>query len=181
MRMPMVIVMAAVAASLLLACMNVSEAREEPKGPKVIHVGGKVLCQDCSNGWYEWVHEGKPIKGCRVSVTCMDEHDRVIYYGSDETDEEGEFEMIIDKYTSKGKELKTELCKTRLVSSPDPACNVPTDFAGGQSGVELFNPSVNYRDLTKYNLGPFYFTSPMCVEPDTTYSSSDDQGQGGQY
>lgn len=48
-----------IGASILImgSVMNVAEAEE------VIHVGGKVLCQDCTQGWNEWVTGAKPIKG----------------------------------------------------------------------------------------------------------------------
>ncbi|XP_042487005.1 pistil-specific extensin-like protein [Macadamia integrifolia] len=156
-----------IAASLLMGCLNVSEAWKEK--PSVIHVGGKVLCQDCSKGYNEWVKGAKPIKGCRVSITCLDERHRVAYYGSDETDDEGQFELIISKIHSNGKSLYTEGCSVRLVSSPDPSCNVFTDFGGGRSGVKLHRPTSVYRDLIKYIISPLYFTTPMCDEPHVNY------------
>ncbi|KAK2983749.1 hypothetical protein RJ640_024102 [Escallonia rubra] len=163
-----------VAVSLMVGAISIAEAwKEESAG--VIHVGGKVLCQDCSQGWNEWVAGAKPIKGCKVSVTCMDERRRVVYYGSDETDEAGSFEMIINKYIN-GKELRRNGCFVRLVQSPDPVCNIATDFGGGRTGVRLSRPTVVYRDLIKHVLGPFYYTTPMCDEPDT--GDSTDTGAG---
>ncbi|THG01624.1 hypothetical protein TEA_016098 [Camellia sinensis var. sinensis] len=157
--------------------INFAEAFKEEGGMGgVIHVGGKVLCQDCSQGWNEWVHGAKPIKGCKVSITCMDERKRVIYYGSDQTDEAGDYEMTLNKYINGGKELDPNKCSVRLVSSPDPVCNIATDFASGRSGVKLRRPTVVYRDFIKHVLSPFYYTTPMCDEPDaattTTHSSS---------
>ncbi|KAK9122208.1 hypothetical protein Syun_019825 [Stephania yunnanensis] len=70
--------------------------------------------------------------GSRVSATCMDKCDKVIYYGSDEMDEEGEFDMVVDSREA-CKELRPELCFVRLVSSPNPVCNVATNFGGGKS------------------------------------------------
>ncbi|KAK3024737.1 hypothetical protein RJ639_044674 [Escallonia herrerae] len=96
----------------------------------------------------------------------MDERRRIVYYGSDETDEAGGFEMIINKYIN-GKELRRNGCFVRLVQSPDPVCNIATDFGGGRTGVRLSRPTVVYRDLIKHVLGPFYYTTPMCDEPDT--------------
>lgn len=110
----------------------------------------------------------------------MDERSRVVYYGSDLTDEMGQFDLTINKFTIHGKELKAKLCSVRLVSSPDATCNILTDFAGGRSGVRLQRPSLVYRDLVKYTLGPFYFTTPMCEEPDT-HDESHDDGQGHNY
>ncbi|CAK9166737.1 unnamed protein product [Ilex paraguariensis] len=151
-----------VAVSFLIGSINVIEAwKEEAAGAGVIHVGGKVLCQDCTLGWNEWVHGAKPIKGCKVSITCMDDRSRVVYYGSDDTDEAGNFEMIINKYIN-GKVLKPTNCFLRLVSSPDPVCNIVTDFSGGRRGVKLGRPTMVYRDMIKHVLGPFYYTTPMC-------------------
>lgn len=105
--------------------------------------------------------------GCKVSTICMAEGKRVMYYGSDTTDEEGQFQMSINKVIN-GKPIKKELCFVRLVSSPDKACNVFTDFGGGLSGVKLAQPTSVYGELIKFTLNPFYFTTPMCDEPDTT-------------
>ncbi|EEF42850.1 conserved hypothetical protein [Ricinus communis] len=154
------------AALLLVVCTNLAVAWE---GTGVIHVGGKVMCQDCTKGYHDWVNGDRPIKGCKVSLTCMDERRRVMYYESDITDEEGQFDMTVSKYIN-GKELKEKLCSVRLVSSPDQTCNILTDFAGGKSGVKLRRPTLIYRDMVKYMLQPFYFTTPMCEEPDTSQS-----------
>ncbi|KAI3522901.1 hypothetical protein L1887_00953 [Cichorium endivia] len=162
-----------------ITLMNVAECWEEAPangGGEVIHVGGKVLCQDCTEGWNEWVTGQRPIEGCTVSVTCMDDRKRIIYYGRDQTDKAGEFEVTIKKYIH-GKQIKPEACFTRLVSSPDPICNIPTDFAGGKSGVKLGRPTMVYRDTIKHVLGPFYYTTPMCDEPDT---NDDDNSYGKQ-
>lgn len=43
------------AASFLMAVTS--------QGTDSIYVSGKVLCQDCTDGWNEWVRGAKPIKG----------------------------------------------------------------------------------------------------------------------
>ena len=111
------------------------------------------------------------IAGSRVSVTCMDDRRRVIYYGSDETDEAGEYVLIVNKYVN-GKEVKATGCWVRLVSSSDSSCNIPTDFAGGRSGVKLRRPTWLYRDQTKYTIHPFYYTTPLCDEPNQEETQS---------
>ncbi|KDP29206.1 hypothetical protein JCGZ_16595 [Jatropha curcas] len=138
-------------------------------GAGVIHVSGKVMCQDCTKGYNEWVNGYRPIKGCKVSLTCMDDRRRVRHYVSDTTDEQGQFDMTVSKYIN-GKKLNEKLCSVRLLSSPDPTCNVLTDFAGGKSGIKLRRPTFLYRDMVKYILNPFYFTTPMCEQPDTSES-----------
>jgi len=99
----------------------------------------------------------------------MDARKRVVYHVSDDTDERGEFDVPVSKYVN-GKELKPEGCSVRLVSSPDQACSVMTNFGGGRSGVKLHRPSHVYPGMVKYTVGPFFFTSPMCDEPDTSES-----------
>ncbi|CAI9097885.1 OLC1v1034401C1 [Oldenlandia corymbosa var. corymbosa] len=161
------LVLIMIAASLLTAGSSRATVDFPKEDQEVFHACGKVLCQDCTEGWNEWVNGAKPIKGCKVSVTCLDDRSRVIYYGSDLTDEAGEFDMIVDKYIN-GKLVNAERCFLRLVSSPHPVCNIATDFAGGKSGVALGRPAIVFRNLVKYVLGPFYYTTPMCDEPDTT-------------
>ncbi|KAI3473962.1 hypothetical protein Pfo_028536 [Paulownia fortunei] len=129
-----------IAASLLLVGSAAGDGKVDTQ---VFHVAGKVLCQDCNQGWNEWVNGAKPIKGCKVSVTCLDERSRVVQYAK----------------------LKPQNCFLRLVSSPDPVCNIATNFAGGKSG---------------YVLGPFYYTTPMCDEPDTSSPDEDDSDDGKQ-
>ncbi|KAL2533592.1 Pollen Ole e 1 allergen and extensin family protein [Abeliophyllum distichum] len=159
------------AASFLVIFNGVADALKEDS--QVFQVCGKVLCQDCTEGWNEWVTGAKPIKGCKVSITCLDDRSRVVHYASDLTDDAGEFEVSVKKYTN-GKELKPQNCFLRLVSSPDPVCNIATDFAGGKTGVKLHRPAVVYRDIVKYVLGPFYYSTPMCDEPDTSIVDSND-------
>lgn len=110
----------------------------------------------------------------------MDDRSRVAYYASDITDHLGQFEITVNKYI-RGKKLNHKLCWVRLVSSPEPTCNILTDFAGGRRGVKLSLPTLVYRDIIKYTLGPFYFTSPLCDEPDTSDSDARDRVGGSHY
>lgn len=108
-----------------------------------------------------------------MSVTCLDEREKAIHFASDTTDDSGNFEIACKKYVN-GKKVNPRNCYVRLVSSPDPVCNIATNFAGGKSGVKLHRPAVVYRDICKYVLGPFYYTTPMCDEPDTRGTDQDD-------
>lgn len=51
---------------VIVHCTNLALCWEETK---VIHVGGKVLCQDCTQGWNDWVNGDKPIKGTTYPLT----------------------------------------------------------------------------------------------------------------
>lgn len=102
-----------------------------------------------------------------MSLTCMDGRSRVIYYTSDTTDETGQFNLAVNTYLY-GKKLDPKLCSVRLVSSPDSACNILTDFGHGRTGLKLTNPTTVYRDIIKFVLQPFFFTTPMCDKPDTS-------------
>lgn len=60
-EMGFTVVLMIIAASMLGGCTNnVVSAWGEPGA---INVGGKVLCQDCTQGWNEWINGDKPIKG----------------------------------------------------------------------------------------------------------------------
>ncbi|CAI0407555.1 unnamed protein product [Linum tenue] len=67
---------------------------EEAPTSELIHVSGKVLCQDCQKSYKDWISGERPIKGSTVSLTCMDDRKRVHHYDSDVTDERGEYEMV---------------------------------------------------------------------------------------
>ncbi|KAL3825831.1 hypothetical protein ACJIZ3_021860 [Penstemon smallii] len=170
-------VMFIVAASLFVL-VGLTTGSYVNKDQEVFHVAGKVLCQDCTQGWNEWVNDGKPIKGSIVSVTCLDDRNRVVEFASDLTDDAGDFDITCDKYAN-GKKINPQNCFLRLVSSPDPVCNIATNSAGGKTGVRLTRPNVVYRDLVKYVLGPFYYTTPMCDEPDTTSTPDDSDSDDG--
>uniref|UniRef100_A0A1J3H297 Proline-rich protein 1 n=1 Tax=Noccaea caerulescens TaxID=107243 RepID=A0A1J3H297_NOCCA len=152
--------------TLFLVCyMSQIATTAADNGVDEIHVAGKVMCQDCTLNYDKWINGSDPIKGAVVSITCMDERRRVGYYGSDKTDERGQFDLIVSKVLYGGKELKPQLCKVRLVSSPDQSCNIPTNFGDGQTGVDLVRPFMVFQDLVKYVVGPFYYTTPMCEAP----------------
>ncbi|XLR68878.1 hypothetical protein S83_019550 [Arachis hypogaea] len=68
-----VVVVMIIAASVIAGCTN-NMAVLAWDEPHIIHVAGKVLCQDCTQGWNEWISGGNPIKGimlflCDVSVS----------------------------------------------------------------------------------------------------------------
>ncbi|KAE8676509.1 putative UDP-Glycosyltransferase superfamily protein [Hibiscus syriacus] len=73
-----------------------------------------------------------------IHLGGKEDRSRVIYSGSDETDEQGNFNMAVNKYIN-GKELQTKSCLVRLVSSPHATCNIPTNFAGGLTGIHIPN------------------------------------------
>ncbi|XP_051131188.1 pistil-specific extensin-like protein [Andrographis paniculata] len=160
------ILLLALAASLLVSSTAAGYGADD-LDPQVFHVTGKVLCQDCNKGWNEWVNGADPIKDSRVSVTCLDDRKRVVHYASDLTDKNGDFDIACNRFVN-GKELKPQNCNVRLVSSPDPVCNIATDFAGGKTGLKLRRPTEVYRDVLKFALGPLYYTTPMCDDPDTS-------------
>lgn len=56
------------------AVMNVAECYGEIPAKSdggVMRVGGKVLCQDCTEDWNEWVNGHKPIEGIRNSLIII--------------------------------------------------------------------------------------------------------------
>ena len=50
---------------MMVGCRSVLKinADAEMEEREVIHVVGKVMCQDCSSSWNEWVQGARPIKG----------------------------------------------------------------------------------------------------------------------
>ncbi|KAL3734997.1 hypothetical protein ACJRO7_024197 [Eucalyptus globulus] len=93
-------------------------------------------------------------KGAKVSLTCMDQRHKVIFYRSSDTYGAGQFNIIINNYINE-KQPSEKLCLVRLVSSLD-LCNVATNFAGGCRAVKLSCPSSVHREVIKYAVGPLY-------------------------
>lgn len=65
------------AASFLFMFNGVADALK--KDSEVFQVGGKVLCQDCTEGWNEWVTGAKPIKGISLSFKSTYIHNRHVH------------------------------------------------------------------------------------------------------
>ncbi|XP_038990665.1 uncharacterized protein LOC120113655 [Hibiscus syriacus] len=106
-----VVMMMLIAASFLMGC---AVATGVP-ALQLIHLGGKVMCHDCTKSYAEWTRGTHPIQGCVF---------------------------------------------------PHATCNIPTNFAGGLTGVNLPNrPTVLYRDLVQYQLGTFFYTTQRCAKP----------------
>ncbi|KAI3933312.1 hypothetical protein MKW98_006671 [Papaver atlanticum] len=159
-----------IASILLLNNVIISSEGLTKEEQKLIYVAAKVLCQDC-NG--DWISGAKPIEGSRVSILCMDDaNKKVVYRGSNKTNKKGEFGIILNQKSINGKEIiKPKLCTVKLESSPNPDCYIPTDFRGGRLGVKLNSVRPSFDQLrpnvTKYRLGPFSYTTPLCDEIDT--------------
>ncbi|KAK3425662.1 hypothetical protein EUGRSUZ_F02194 [Eucalyptus grandis] len=115
--------------------------------------------QHAKQTWLAWSS-----RRAKVSLTCMDQRHKVIFYRSSDTYGAGQFNMIINNYINE-KQPSEKLCLVRLVSSLDP-CNVATNFAGGCRAVKLSCPSSVHREVIKYAVGLLYYTSPMCEEPE---------------
>ncbi|KAF3773866.1 Pistil-specific extensin-like protein [Nymphaea thermarum] len=145
---------------LVLLAASTVEVGALRKEERSVSVGGKVVCQDCTKGWNEWVKGSHPLKGVKVGVMCTDERKKVVYYNSDSTDDGGQFEIPIRADGRKNVDEKR--CTVKILSSPDPICNVPTDFGRGKSGAKLTRPSFVFRNTIKYVVGPFYFTTLIC-------------------
>ncbi|XP_062119182.1 non-classical arabinogalactan protein 30 [Humulus lupulus] len=156
---------AVVALWIVAASVIMAQIWAEPTTIQEVRVAGKVLCQDCTRPWSEWVKGTKPIKGGIVSITCMDQRRRVVHYASDVTDELGGFELNISSEVCAYKRLNPKLCRARLVSSPDYDCNILANFGGGHTGVALSWPTSIFHNSIGYTLHPFYFTTQTCQKP----------------
>lgn len=66
------------AASLLLWAALAAAEPWNHAGKDVIHVGGKVVCQDCTQGWNEWVNGAKPLKGKYMFFLLIISTDKII-------------------------------------------------------------------------------------------------------
>lgn len=92
-----------------------------------------------------------------MAATCLDSRQQAVYHVSATTDSKGEFHLAV---IVKGMR-PAEGCTVGLVSSPDTACDIMTDFGGGMGGVKpghLWAQPV----VAEYTVGPFFFASRLC-------------------
>ncbi|KAG6532164.1 hypothetical protein ZIOFF_006002 [Zingiber officinale] len=141
-----------------------SDGARQLEEVKVMYIRGQVLCQECSSAiWKEWIH-GKPMKGAKVAVTCLDSRQQTVYHVSATTDSKGEFHLPVS-VSAGGKAMRpAEDCTVGLVSSPDTTCDIMTEFGGGKGGVK---PGHVWEQLVaaEYTVGPFFFAPRLCEQP----------------
>jgi hypothetical protein len=65
---------------MVVSCTNNILASAWDKPAQVIHVGGKVVCQDCSKGWKEWVNGDKAIKGIQFVTEIFEKKIKFLLY-----------------------------------------------------------------------------------------------------
>ncbi|KAL5563756.1 hypothetical protein UlMin_033503 [Ulmus minor] len=128
------------ATSLLMGCTNLALGWEE----LLVKIAtGKVLCQDCSKDWNDWVHGNKPIKGSIVSIIYMDERSIVVHYASDTTNKIGQFELKRCRKKIQAKVLLGQASVLGPFYYTTPMCDKP-DTSDGQSNYHDNNG--NYKN-----------------------------------
>ena len=181
--------LALVVAAVAVAC---AEARLPDYHPPTFTVTGEVQCQDCTKNWNAYAYNGKPIPGSfpvapfrapslpdrqinppcpragsKVSITCRDNNNRVVYHGSDTTDGEGVFNIEVPrKAKSNGRDIEASRCLVRLASSGDAGCAVFTDFNRGRTGQTPSRLTRASPNKETYAVGPYYCTLPQCDKDD---------------
>ncbi|KAF5181075.1 Pollen ole e 1 allergen and extensin family protein [Thalictrum thalictroides] len=162
--------------STTLAFVNASEdqSSSSPVPPAKHHkkvdvvVEGMVYCQSCKYYGTWSLTDAKPIPSAKVSVTCKNHKNILTFYKIFVTDEGGYFYAPLDGYKREGFVLDHPLhsCEVRLVASPLPACNSPTNINYGLNGASLRyeNKRIsgsNYEAVI-YAAGPLAFRPGYC-------------------
>ncbi|PIA37534.1 hypothetical protein AQUCO_03000244v1 [Aquilegia coerulea] len=131
-------------------------------------VEGMVYCQSCKYYGTWSLTDAKPIPSAKVSVTCKNHKNIVTFYKIFVTDEGGYFYAPLDGYKMDDYVLDHPLhsCEVRLVASPLPTCNSPTNINYGLNGASLRyeNKRIfgsNYEAVI-YAAGPLAFRPGYC-------------------
>ncbi|KAL8113020.1 uncharacterized protein LOC141663588 [Apium graveolens] len=125
---------------------------------KLVAVQGAVYCKPCRNRGVETLLGATPLEGAVVKLQCKNTRYPVVVQTT--TDKNGQFLINGPKTVSTYGYHK---CKVFLVSSPDNACNIPTNLHGGVQGAMLMRSSKppgyaqTSADYDLFKAGPFAF------------------------
>ncbi|KAH0699728.1 pistil-specific extensin-like protein [Solanum tuberosum] len=138
---------------------------------KTLTVNGIVYCKPCNSYGVPNLLNATPLQGASARLVCYNGKNAIVQ--SAITDKNGEFRLTPKSLI--GADIGK--CKVYLVKSPNPTCNVPTNFNGGKTGALLqhvvppkppiVTPAVivpvqpPMSDL--YGVGPFIFEASSKV------------------
>ncbi|KAL3377241.1 hypothetical protein AABB24_003580 [Solanum stoloniferum] len=138
---------------------------------KTLTVNGVVYCKPCNSYGAPNLLNATPLQGASARLVCYNGKNAIVQ--SAITDKNGEFRLTPKSLI--GADIGK--CKVYLVKSPNPTCNVPTNFNGGKTGTLLqhvvppkppiVTPAVivpvqpPMSDL--YGVGPFIFEASSKV------------------
>nr|AST51810.1 pistil extensin-like protein III [Nicotiana stocktonii] len=93
-------------------------------------VSGLVYCKSCNSYGVPTLFDASLLQGAVVKLICCGKKAMVQWAT---TDNKGEFRIMPKSLIT----ADVGKCKVYLVKSPNPNCNVPTNFNGGKSGALL--------------------------------------------
>ncbi|MQL69225.1 hypothetical protein Taro_001489 [Colocasia esculenta] len=161
-------------ASLLLATQLVALAMAHPYSAPAhgaheeevaVAVQGVVYCQSCERVGTWSLTGAKPLPSAKVSVSCIDNTNRVRFYESFKTDGNGYFYAPLQGLDLKGSPTALQplrACKVRLLSSADPKCNLLTNVNYGIAGAPLREANETSYEVLLYSAGPLAFRPAYC-------------------
>ncbi|MQL69232.1 hypothetical protein Taro_001486 [Colocasia esculenta] len=126
---------------------------------------GVVYCQSCERVGTWSLTGAKPLPSAKVSVSCIDNKNRVRFYESFQTDGNGYFYAPLQGLDLKGSPAALQplrACKVRLVSSADPKCNLLTNVNYGIAGAPLREANETSYEVVLYSAGPLAFRPAYC-------------------
>ncbi|MQM20879.1 hypothetical protein Taro_053910 [Colocasia esculenta] len=156
-------------ASLLFVTQLVALAMAHPYSAPAhgahVAVQGVVYCQSCERVGTWSLTGAKPLPSAKVSVSCIDNKNRVRFYESFQTDGNGYFYALLQGLELKGSPAALQplrACKVRLVSSADPKCNLLTNVNYGIAGAPLREANETSYEVVLYSAGPLAFRPAYC-------------------
>ncbi|XP_066308360.1 non-classical arabinogalactan protein 30-like [Miscanthus floridulus] len=136
----------------------------------VVRVEGLVVCQSCAKRGSQSLDGAAPLPGANVTVTCRDRKNRVMAYRRRVADSNGYFHAEFSVQRADGYLDKDPCgaCFVRLLSSPDPKCNIVTNIHGGLEGAPLRDEGKQWTDGRGFKnvvfaAGPLAFRPRECA------------------
>ncbi|KAK1264767.1 hypothetical protein QJS04_geneDACA010639 [Acorus gramineus] len=150
--------------SLLLPSLALAFRRPETTPtPLDVIIEGTVRCQSCAYIGSWSLTSSKPISSAKVGIACKDHKNRVRFYQSFKTDNNGYFYAPL-----KGLVVKdvVKACSVKLLASADQGCNVLTNVNYGIGGASLrFEKRLllGGKSYAVYAAGPLAFRPATCA------------------
>ncbi|PHT55972.1 Pistil-specific extensin-like protein [Capsicum baccatum] len=128
-------------------------------------VQGLVYCKSCNSYGAPTLLNASLLQGASVKLVCYNGKNGIIESAT--TNNNGVFLIMLKSLS--GADISK--CRVYLLKSPDPTCNVPTDFNGGKTGALLkqvvppkppiVSPAMRLPEQPPifdfYDVGPFIF------------------------
>lgn len=151
---------------LLIITFPYTQADDEKKTEVVIEA--IVYCQSCEHSGTWSLIGANPISSAKVSVTCKNHKDHIVYYKVFETDQNGYLYAPLEGFKMQHSLLDHPLhsCYVKPIWSPLQNCSLLSNVNNGINGATLRYDNKRLRgtkyEAVVYEAGPLAFRPSHC-------------------